>query len=802
MLRLIFLLLLISPFYVLGQSVDSLTLVNADNEQDIGPLINGQVLNLSTLSTRNLNIRANTSPSKVGSVRFGYDTNSSYHIENIAPYALAGDNPTGNYLNWTPTLGSHILKATSYTGSNASGIAGTTLSISFTIKDSTPSTGKIVITGELKKWHKVTITFDGVSTSESNSYNPFLNYRLDVTFTNGTKSYTVPGYFAADGNAGETGATSGNKWRVNFSPDTTGTWVYKASFRKGTNIAVDDVITDGTATSFDGAMGSFIITASDKTGRDLRGKGLLKYVGSNLMKFAETGEFFRKAGADAPENFLAYDDFDNTPDSGGRRKSWSPHVIDWRTGDITWHNGKGKGIIGAVNYLSGTGANSFSFLTMNIKGDDKNVYPYVKPTDFTRIDVSKLDQWEYVFEHADKMGMHLHFKTQETENNNLLDSGNLGTTRKLYYRELIARFSHHLALNWNLGEENTQTTQQQKDMAKYFYDHDPYKHNIVLHTYSGQQETIYRPLLGSASKLTGVSIQTSPSNVYAETRKWVEASTAAGKKWIVANDEQNPADIGVACDANYTGNRGTVADNSDMIRQQVLWGNFMAGGAGVEYYFGYNTGETDLSCQDFRSRAKSWKYASNALQFFHNYLPFIVPKALNNVSTGLCLAKEGEIYVVYLKAGGTTNITLPTGNYSVKWYNPRTGGSLQNGSVTTIGSGTVSIGNPPSETTLDWIALIKRTVSSLSSVQDARINNEEEHLIMYPNPSSGIINITLKNHVKFVLNIYNSQGENIYSNKFNSSREKIDLSKFFAGNYYVQFLFNNKKIERKIVILK
>ena len=50
-------------------------------------------------------------------------------------------------------------------------------------------------------------------------------------------------------------------------------------------------------------------------------------------------------------------------------------------------------------------------------------------------------------------GLFLHFKTQETENQGLLDGGEVGPQRKLYYRELIARFGHHLALNWNMGEE-------------------------------------------------------------------------------------------------------------------------------------------------------------------------------------------------------------------------------------------------------------------------------------------------------------------------------------------------------------
>ena len=81
--------------------------------------------------------------------------------------------------------------------------------------------------------------------------------------------------------------------------------------------------------------------------------------------------------------------------------------------------------------------------------------------------------------------------------------------RKLYYRELIARFGHHLALNWNLGEENgalgehNQSTPQRKAMAEYFHDHDPYGHLIVIH--NGRQPD---DLLGDESELTGYSLQT------------------------------------------------------------------------------------------------------------------------------------------------------------------------------------------------------------------------------------------------------------------------------------------------------
>jgi hypothetical protein len=151
-----------------------------------------------------------------------------------------------------------------------------------------------------------------------------------------------------------------------------------------------------------------VVAETDKTGRDHRGKGRLRYMNKHHLQFAD-GTWFMKAGADSPENFLAYDDFDNTPDTSGRRKSWSAHVQDWNTGDPVWKSTKGKGIIGVVNYLAEKGCNAQSFLTYNYNGDDKNVFMYVDPTDRLRMDCSKLDQWEIVFGQFDRMGVYLHF---------------------------------------------------------------------------------------------------------------------------------------------------------------------------------------------------------------------------------------------------------------------------------------------------------------------------------------------------------------------------------------------------------
>ena len=43
-----------------------------------------------------------------------------------------------------------------------------------------------------------------------------------------------------------------------------------------------------------------------------------------------------------------------------------------------------------------------------------------------------------------------------------MDQGVFDIEGKLYYRELIARFGHHMAMNWNLGEENNQPISEVK----------------------------------------------------------------------------------------------------------------------------------------------------------------------------------------------------------------------------------------------------------------------------------------------------------------------------------------------------
>ena len=112
------------------------TLVNAETDQDFGPLANGDVINLA-VTGGSLNVRADVSGS-VGSVRFALDGNTNYRTESTAPYALAGDNG-GDYTSWTPSMGSHSLTATPYSASGGTGTVGVPLYINFTVINEVPS---------------------------------------------------------------------------------------------------------------------------------------------------------------------------------------------------------------------------------------------------------------------------------------------------------------------------------------------------------------------------------------------------------------------------------------------------------------------------------------------------------------------------------------------------------------------------------------------------------------------------------------------------------------------------------------
>ena len=592
------------------------------------------------------------------------------------------------------------------------------------------------ISGEKLKWHKLTIDFEGPMTDEKAMPNPFTYFRLDVVFTHesGTPVMVIPGFYATDGNSQNTSATSGNKWRVHFSPPKIGKWKYEARFKAGEDAAV--LGSSVSAGYFDGKKGEFVINNNDKKLPDNRAHGRLEYVGKRYLKYAETGEYMLKAGADSPENMLHYRDFDGTLDGYGKLgkdylkllKTWDPHAQDFEknASKYTWKDGKGKNILGAVNYLNKMGMNAFSFLTFSVDGDDGCVYPYLVKEDSLfikasqeskawekaiiqdRFDVSKLAQWEQVFDYAETKGMFLHFKTFENEAVSKMGRSELSRERKLYYRELIARFSHHLALNWNLGEETNVEVDLVKQTASYIRNLDPYKNHVVQHTFpfDHKKDNAERPnfryyydnLVGFQSELTGASLQLHKEDIHDQVKHWVKVSEQTGKPWVICNDEQGKASDGVTVDFDHPSYFGKLKDNTDEIRCTALWATLMAGGMGVEYYYGYQCESNDLNNEDHRSRARKYEQAKIALDFLRKYLPYSEMSSMDELTQNpkdYVFAKKDEIYCIYIPANELSTLILK-GKYDLQWFDPRSGKMGSKSILKNL--------NKPDQN--DWVALI------------------------------------------------------------------------------------------------
>lgn len=584
----------------------------------------------------------------------------------------------------------------------------------------------------------VTFTIDGPEAHEREGRNPFADMRLDVTIRADGQSWTVPGYFAGCEDAAVGQCESGTVWRAHFLPPANGTYKWRLRFREGTDVAVGSKQRSNPLPG-NGATGEF--TVSGQSADPVRNRGLLHYTGERFYRFSGDGSVFFKNGPDAPENMLAYSGFDDTPNRNNLRKDWTPHERDLsESGRAKLWNGKGAGLLGMFDYLADSGVNTVSMLLWNTGGDDRNVVPHllaVPEADYVamkpaeqwasgvvqdRFDLSKLAQWERALSHADARGLHLHFKLQEVEINHFMDGGALGRTRSLYLREMVARFGHFLALTWNVGEENTQDAGDQRMIADYLDGLDAYDRPIVLHTYPNQKER-YRPLLGTQSAFNGFSMQGSRdhfNDVRPDIVDWTTAAELAGKPMVASYDEPGGAQGGAGVDPDYPEgqlpSKAEVRIEPERFLREVLWNTLTAGGNGIEAYYGYKTGCTDLNCQDHRTRAQIWAGGAHALHFFNTYvgehgLSMRAHDGLTNDNKDYVFAEPGERYVIVPGEGeNKLHMAGLQGRFAVRWFDRLQGGDLQTGSVAMIegGEARVDFGAPPAGGSGAWVALIER----------------------------------------------------------------------------------------------
>ena len=597
-----------------------------------------------------------------------------------------------------------------------------------------------VVSGTLKKWHPIEIRFSGgTSLCETSAIsvdglqNPFLNRRLNVTLTHldtlsmPTHSYVVPGFFAGDGTGGPCGST----WMIRFTPDDSGTWVYTASFREGANVNLSLDPVDGSPVLFDGDTDSFVVGATDPSAPGFLATGRLAYFGNHYLRYAEGG-FFIKGGTDSPENLFGANAFDDSEDQPGGLDTtglpdglhrYMPHEADFGSAglgddsDPFWTSnlgGNSRGVIGLLNYLRSVNVNSVYFLPMNLGGDGRETFPFVSADGSvysnTHYDLSKLNQWNMALNHAQRQGIMWNCVLGETE------SGNeqwfspqiefLSGQRKLFYREIVARFSYLNGIKWNLGEESDLSPTALNTFADFIAALDPYDHPVCFHTNTLPADGSYpqyTSVIGDA-RYSASSLQYVPTESGKHVEKWRTDSSLAGRPWIIDSDEQT----------------GALSSTNQALRRKTVLYDVLFSGGNIEWYFGtFPLPEGgDVTTEDMRTRENMWEFMWYARKFLLENVAFQRMQPADDSLTGESpdrggaevFAWEGHSYAIYFpNASVTGSLDLPDGNYTKQWYDPRTGQFI--GAVTPlVGTSSTSIGTPPSQAFDDWVLLIKRVL--------------------------------------------------------------------------------------------
>ncbi|MEM1304887.1 MAG: putative collagen-binding domain-containing protein, partial [Planctomycetota bacterium] len=470
-----------------------------------------------------------------------------------------------------------------------------------------------------------------------------------------------------------------------------------------------------------------------------------------------------------------YKGFDNTQTKGtangnGRRgllHEYTGHVGDYNPGDPAWdtpdfdfgntlaEGGDARNIIGYLNYLSSIGVNSQYFLANNIGGDGQDSHPFANistPTELNgqadndnlHYDISKLTQWETVFRHAQQKDIHLHFVLNEAEtpNKEELDDATLGVERKLYYRELVARFGHHNSLQWNLSEEydlgngfgNNRSTQAGRinEFADWLADIDPYESPTTVHQANNNNFTNANQIPTNSSweffvgdedfDLTSLQRASQEEGWSDVVEAFRTATDNSGRKLSIHVDEpESITRIDVGANDDTVPGTDALVEQFNTVRKTMTWDILLSGGGGVEWFI--NNADQDV--EDQRIYEKVYVETAIAREFLEENTRFwemtpnddLLSGEDSDYGGGEVFAIEGEQYAIYLPDGSnddndggapTLDLTAFTGDeFTLRWFNPQTG-EFDPTVVMLAGGTEASLGSTPSgfQNTADWAALV------------------------------------------------------------------------------------------------
>ncbi|MWB96933.1 T9SS type A sorting domain-containing protein, partial [Flavobacterium sp. GA093] len=137
-----------------------------------------------------------------------------------------------------------------------------------------------------------------------------------------------------------------------------------------------------------------------------------------------------------------------------------------------------------------------------------------------------------------------------------------------------------------------------------------------------------------------------------------------------------------------------------------------------------------------------------------------------------------------------------------------TGNGIVGGASVTLDAIVIKQNNTAAAMTV-WIDDIQHNYISgcsgtrkMADTQELEKEKIVSELIVYPNPTNGILNLTLENNSKSDVRLFNMTGQQILNTSFEGNEQQLDLSSFGQGIYILQVVTDGKATTKKIILNK
>ncbi|MDQ6473036.1 family 10 glycosylhydrolase [Flavobacterium sp. LHD-80] len=90
-------------------------------------------------------------------------------------------------------------------------------------------------------------------------------------------------------------------------------------------------------------------------------------------------------------------------------------------------------------------------------------------------------------------------------------------------------------------------------------------------------------------------------------------------------------------------------------------------------------------------------------------------------------------------------------------------------------------------------------VATIEETEDIKVSDE---LIVYPNPTNGILNLKLDTNIKSDVRLFNVSGQQMLNATFEGTEQQLDLNNFGQGIYLLQVTTDGKITTKKIILNK